>query len=169
MRKIVNLFLAPVIAGLTFYAASNIVSSHAESSKATNYQVLNKDGRLYIFTSSERMAGFEKSGELGKGIIKIGHGPDGETVVFDSDEAVFEYESRRVKQILDNLKNGAYQEIEKDGRIYVFSSPERLESFEKSGEMGKGIIKIGHGPNGETVIFDSDEAVNEYNERYNIN
>lgn len=92
MRKFVNLFLAPVIVGLTFCAASNIVSSHAESSKATNYQVLNKDGRLYIFASSERMASFEKSGELGKGIIKIGCGPNGETVIFDSDEAVKEYE-----------------------------------------------------------------------------
>lgn len=95
MRKIVNLFLAPVIVGLTFCAASNIVSSYAESSKTTNYQVLNKDGRLYIFASSERMAGFEKSGELGIGIIKIGHGPNGETVVFDSDDAVSEYEKHR--------------------------------------------------------------------------
>lgn len=95
MRKIVNLFLAPVIVGLTFCAASNIVSSYAESSKTTNYQVLNKDGRLYVFASSERMAGFEKSGELGIGIIKIGHGPNGETVIFDSDETVREYDKRR--------------------------------------------------------------------------
>lgn len=159
MRKFVNLFLAPVIVGLTFCAASNIVSSHAESSKATNYQVLNKDGRLYIFASAERMASFEKSGELGIGIIKIGHGPNGETVVFDSDEAVIEYESRRIKQLLAKM---AYEELEKDGRIYVFTSPVRKRDFEESGELGKGIIKIGCGPNGETVIFDSDEAVKEY-------
>jgi hypothetical protein len=165
MRKIVNLFLAPVIAGLTFYAASNIVSSHAESSKATNYQVLNKDGRLYIFTSSERMAGFEKSGELGIGIIKIGHGPNGETVVFDSDDAVLEYESRRVRQLLAKM---AYEEFKKDSRLYVFTSPTRKADFEKSGELGIGIIKIGHGPNGETVIFDSDDAVREYEKRRNI-
>ncbi len=59
----------------------------------------------------------------------------------------------------------AYQEIRKDGRIYVFNSLTRKEDFEKSGEVGKSIIKIGYGPNGETVIFDSDEAVQEYEKR----
>jgi hypothetical protein len=98
MRKIVNLFLVPVIVGLTFCAASNIVSSHAESSKTTNYQEFKKDGRLYVFTSPARRADFEKSGELGKGIIKIGYGPNGETVVFDSDEAVREYTRRHIRE-----------------------------------------------------------------------
>ncbi|MCP5006211.1 MAG: hypothetical protein GY941_20060 [Planctomycetes bacterium] len=52
-----------------------------------------------------------------------------------------------------------YYEIKKDGRIYVFTSTARKLDFEKSGEQGKGIIKIGYGPKGETVVFDSDEAV----------
>ena len=42
----------------------------------------------------------------------------------------------------------------------------RMASFEKSGELGTGIIKIGYGVNGETVVFDSDEAVKEYNNRH---
>ena len=165
MKKIVNLFLVAAIVGLTFCVTSNIDNSYAESSKAANYQELKKDGRLYVFTASERSAGFEQSGEVGKSIIKIGHGPDGETVVFDSDEAVLEYESRRVRQMLAKM---AYKEFEKDGRIYVFTSPVRRLDFEKSGELGKCIIKIGYGPNGETVVFDSDESVKKYNERYDI-
>jgi len=165
MKKFVNLFLVKAIVGLTFCVASNIDNSYAESPKAANYQELKKDSRLYVFTSSEQRASFEQSGEVGKSIIKIGQGPNGETIVFDSDEAVLEYESHRVRQILAKT---AYKEFEKDGRIYVFTSPVRKSDFEKSGELGKGIIKIGYGPNGETVVFDSDEAVKEYNERYNI-
>lgn len=43
---------------LIFYITSYISNSDAESSKATNYQELKKDGRLYVFTSPERMASF---------------------------------------------------------------------------------------------------------------
>lgn len=56
-----------------------------------------------------------------------------------------------------------YQEVEKDGRIYVFNDMKAYESFAKTGEMGKSITRIGAGPNGETVIFDSEEAIHLYN------
>ena len=59
-----------------------------------------------------------------------------------------------------------YKKLKKDGRLYVFTSPARLTDFEKSGELGKAVIKIGYGPHGETVVFDSDEAVKEYNNRH---
>ncbi len=129
------------------------------------YYKITKDGRIYIFTSAARKADFEKSGELGKGIIKIGYGPQGETVVFGSDDAVLEYESHRSRRLLDRMSKGTYEEFRKDGRIYVFTSATRKADFEKSGELGKGIIKIGYGPQGETVIFDSDEAVGEFDKR----
>lgn len=167
MGKIMNLFLLSSIMGLTFYITSNMIASYAGTSEEATYLEIRKNGRLYVFTSSTRKADFEKSGELGKGIIKIGHGPNAETVVFDSDEAVIEYESRQVKQILDNLNIGAYQEFEKDGRVYVFTSPERKAGFERTGEMGKDYIaKIGYSSNGKTVMFDSSEAVREYDRRH---
>lgn len=82
---------------------------------------------------------------------------------------MLEYESRRAKQILDNLNIGAYQEFEKDGRIYVFTSPEHRASFEKSGEVGKwAIMKIGYSSDGKTVVFYSPDAVKEYEKRRNI-
>ncbi len=43
------------------------------------------------------MDSFKKTGETGKCIIKVGYGPDGETIVFDSDEAVKEYERRNIR------------------------------------------------------------------------
>ena len=55
-----------------------------------------------------------------------------------------------------------FKEIAKDGRIYVFNSPAEAERFEKSGETGRAITKIGVGPNGETVVGDSETALELY-------
>ena len=52
-----------------------------------------------------------------------------------------------------------YKEIEKDGRIYVFNNADRAEAFEKTGEMGIGITQPGVGPKGETVVGDSERAL----------
>ncbi|HVT43770.1 MAG TPA: porin [Thermoanaerobaculia bacterium] len=56
-----------------------------------------------------------------------------------------------------------YVEEEKEGRIYVFNSMKQYELWKKSGEMGVAITRPGEGPNGETVIFDSDEAIHMFN------
>src|SRR5262245_6784886 len=58
-----------------------------------------------------------------------------------------------------------YNEVPKDGRIYVFASGQRYDAFEKSGgtEIGTVITRPGYGPNGETVVFDSEDAINLYN------
>jgi len=55
-----------------------------------------------------------------------------------------------------------FKEIAKDGRIYVFNNPAEAERFEKSGEVGRAITKIGVGPNGETVVGDSETALELY-------
>jgi hypothetical protein len=52
-----------------------------------------------------------------------------------------------------------YKEIRKDDRIYVFNSADEAERFEKSGEMGRAITMIGAGPGGETVVGDSEKAL----------
>ncbi len=171
-RRLSYLFFTMAVAYVPGYAVSHMaVSFAAEPSLATPskegaYLEVNKDGRLYVFTSPDRKDAFEKSGELGKGIIKIGYGQNGETVVFDSEEAVIEYASRRVKDILGKANIKAYREFEMDGRLYVFASPTRKADFEKTGEMGKSITKVGYGLNNETVVFDSDEAVVEYDKRH---
>ena len=55
-----------------------------------------------------------------------------------------------------------YKEIQKDGRIYVFNHADRAEKFEKSGETGRTLTRAGAGPNGETVIADSERALQLY-------
>jgi hypothetical protein len=63
-----------------------------------------------------------------------------------------------------------YREVAKDNRIYVFSIGKRYDTFEKSGgaEIGVAITRLGYGPNGETVIFDSEDAINLYNFKHNL-
>ncbi|MDN3511282.1 MAG: hypothetical protein NG784_08250 [Candidatus Jettenia sp.] len=147
-------------------ARCQAVTSSDETVKEGICQKVKRDGRLYIFASSKRKEEFEKTGELGKGIIKIGYGPNGETVVFDSEEAVIEYESRIVKELLGKTNIKACKEFKINGRLYIFTSPAQKAEFEKTEEMGKSIVKIGYGPNGEIVVLDSDEAVKEYDKRH---
>ncbi len=52
-----------------------------------------------------------------------------------------------------------YKEIKKDGRIYVFNDAKKAEAFEQSGETGTGLTRPGVGPNGETVVADSEQAL----------
>jgi hypothetical protein len=52
-----------------------------------------------------------------------------------------------------------YKEIRKDDRIYVFNNAKSADAFEKTGEMGVGITRLGAGPNGETVIGDNERAL----------
>ena len=170
-KRITHFVLKISVSGLILCAIPQMARCQAATSsdetvKESTYQEIKKDGRLYVFASSKRKEDFEKIGELGKGIIKIGYGPNGETVVFDSEEAIIEYESRLVKEILAKSNIKAYREFKINGRLYVFTSPTRKAEFEKTGEMGKSIIKIGYGPNGETVVFDLDEAVKEYDKRH---
>ena len=55
-----------------------------------------------------------------------------------------------------------YKEIAKDGRIYVFNIAAEAERFEQTGEMGRGITRPGAGPNGETIVGDSERALQLY-------
>lgn len=61
-----------------------------------------------------------------------------------------------------------YREVAKDGRIYVFNNMQQFDAWEKGGEMGKSITRLGAGPNNETVVFDSEEAINLYNFKHNL-
>ena len=61
-----------------------------------------------------------------------------------------------------------YAEEPKDGRIFVFYYMNRYVEWKQSGEIGVAITRISYGPNGETVVFDSNEAVNMYNYKHNL-
>lgn len=58
-----------------------------------------------------------------------------------------------------------YREVQRDGRIYAFARAAELERWEQSGELGRGTTRLGAGPAGETVVFDSDDAIRLFNFR----
>jgi hypothetical protein len=65
------------------------------------------------------------------------------------------------------VRVNAYFEIGKGERVYVFISPRAKEEFEKTGKAGKSpVTGIGFGPNGETVVFESNFAQHEYEKRH---
>jgi hypothetical protein len=61
-----------------------------------------------------------------------------------------------------------YQEVEKDGRVYVFNTPERYKLWQDSGDMGQAITLPGAGPNGETVVGENETAIDLYNYKHNL-
>lgn len=63
-----------------------------------------------------------------------------------------------------------YNEVAKERTIYVFADGARFDAFQKSGgiETGTVITRPGYGPNGETVVFDSQDAINLYNFKHDL-
>ncbi len=62
-----------------------------------------------------------------------------------------------------------YNEVTKDGRIYVFAVAVRYEEFTNKGtQTGPVIERQNYGPRGETVVFDSHDAVNLYNFKHGL-
>jgi phosphate-selective porin OprO and OprP len=61
-----------------------------------------------------------------------------------------------------------YKEIRRDDRIYVFNNAEEADRFEKSGEMGRALTRPGTGPKGETLVGDSERALQLFYFKYGI-
>jgi hypothetical protein len=63
-----------------------------------------------------------------------------------------------------------YSEVAKDGRIYVFAVASRYDAFVKTDgkDIGTVITRPRYGPNGETVVFDSQNAINLYNFKHGL-
>ncbi len=61
-----------------------------------------------------------------------------------------------------------YVEEAKEGRIYVFGGAKAYEEWKATGEMGKSITRVGAGPNGETIVFDGNVAINLYNFKHGL-
>ena len=60
-----------------------------------------------------------------------------------------------------------YQEVEKDGRIYVFNLASEYTRWSSGGQF-KGDARLNYGPKGETVYFDSPAAIMLYNFKHGL-
>jgi predicted AlkP superfamily pyrophosphatase or phosphodiesterase len=56
-----------------------------------------------------------------------------------------------------------YREVEKEGRIHVFANRRELVAWQQSGETGRAFTWLGAGPKGETLVFDSEDAIALFN------
>jgi len=61
-----------------------------------------------------------------------------------------------------------YREVVKDGRVYVFNTPEKLKAWEASGDMGAAVTLVGRGANGETLVAENDTAIDLYLFKHNL-
>jgi hypothetical protein len=53
-----------------------------------------------------------------------------------------------------------YREAERDGKLYVFNLAQQYDAFQQGTPPAKPIERLGWGPKGETVVFDSPDALN---------
>jgi phosphate-selective porin OprO/OprP len=74
----------------------------------------------------------------------------------------------QVAYTANTIQSLAYKEFKKDGRFYVFNDLKKADAFEKSGEVGVGITRPGIGPNGETVVADSETALELFLFKYGL-
>jgi phosphate-selective porin OprO and OprP len=61
-----------------------------------------------------------------------------------------------------------YKEVEKDGRIYVFNTPEAAQAFEASGEMGRSVTLVGRAEGGKTLVAENETAADLYLFKHNL-
>lgn len=61
-----------------------------------------------------------------------------------------------------------YVEEVKDGRIYVFGDANNYKVFQQTGELEVRVTRVGIGPNGETVVADTEDALQMYYFKHNL-
>lgn len=61
-----------------------------------------------------------------------------------------------------------FQEVEKDGRVYVFNTPERFKAWSASGEMGTAITLVGRAEGGKTLVAENETAIDLYLFKHNL-
>ena len=122
-----------------------------------DYFEIAHEGRLYVFDDAKTYLSFLEVGETSYRKVRIGAGPNGETVVF----GLTSKDKKKTSGIAgvdmyDGKLMGAdkfYGEIMDEGRIYVFNDWQELQTYKQTGEAAYRYTDIGAGPNGETVVY----------------
>lgn len=148
-----------VLSCLPLFAAACATKSHEGSTVASNaaravgaassthsrpgFTAIEADGRLTVFQhDSKELASFQKDGELGKSVTRIGAGPNGMTLRAPDAETIDGYLMARP----------GFATRVVDGRIWVFVADSKdWQEFLTTGEPAKSVTRIGAGPNGMTV------------------
>lgn len=137
--------------------ATTAEDNHTAELNNDDYYEVNHEGRLYIFDDAATYLSFIDVGETAYRKVRIGDGPNGETVVFGlTAEDKKKSEGIAGIDMFDGRLAGAesfYGEVVVDGRIYVFNDWGELKVFKQTGEATYRYTDIGAGPHGETVVY----------------
>lgn len=61
-----------------------------------------------------------------------------------------------------------YQEVEKDGRVYVFNTSEAFTRFKETAEIGTSVTLIGRAEGGKTLVAENETAADLYFFKHNL-
>ncbi|MCW8917400.1 MAG: hypothetical protein OQL08_01080 [Gammaproteobacteria bacterium] len=154
--------LPALVTGALFMALQgcgqqNVKPEEKQSLNNEDYYEAVHDGRIYVFDDAETFRSFLSVGETAYRKVRIGSGPNGETVVFGLTGADKKKSSGIASiEMFDGQLAGAapfYGEMHVEGRIYVFDRWEDMTAFKQVGEAPLRFTLIGAGPRGETVVF----------------
>ncbi len=166
MKKIIPSLALATFLALAFGCAQTVsqtkdsgLDQSSARQEAADYQregfvTRMEDGRLWVFLSgSEKLADYDKSGELAKHVIRPGKGPGGVTIKAPEGSIIDAYML---------AKPGFITRVE-DGRLWVFrAGSSEFKQFEKSGELAKHVIRPGAGPLGMTIKAPDTATVDTY-------
>ncbi len=115
-----------------------------------------QDGRIYLFYDHELFMDFMKTGHTAYMFSRIGAGPGGETMVFALTDADKKKRSGITSvELVDGkmMPKAFYGETLHDGRVYVFTDYELMQSFRRTHEAAYRYTDIGSGYGGKTVVY----------------
>jgi hypothetical protein len=153
-----NLF-AKVFAVIAMAIALNACATSPQPSTATVKEIyeVHEDGRIHVFYDRKMYKDFLSLGETPYRLIKIGKGPNRETMVFGL--AKKDKKKRSGIPAIDLYEGKAtadknfYAEVRKHGRIYVFSEFKDVQPVRQFGHPNYFYMEIGAGPEKETVFY----------------
>lgn len=156
-----------LIAGCSGNSVKEPQAEAAAPTAATDdYYEVHHEGRIYVFDDADAYREFLSLDETPFRKVRIGAGPQGETVVFGLTNAEKKMrEGIPSVDLFDGKLEPAqpfYGEIQKDGRIYVFSEWKDMVSTRSTGEAALRYTDIGGGPGGKTVVY----VLNEENKKH---
>lgn len=156
MKKTISSVLAAIAITFALSACANTSQQTSSAGVKEIYEV-HEDGRINVFYNREMYQDFLKVGETPFRLIKVGKGPNHETMVFGLSK--HDKKKRSGIPAIDLYEGKAsadkqfYAEIRKHGRIYVFNKFNDMESVRQFGHPDYFYMEIGSGPENETVVY----------------
>lgn len=137
-------------------AKAEAEATQAKTAMTVEIYEAHHDGRINVFYDMKTYEEFKQLGETSYRLTRIGAGPNGETVVFGLPKKDKKKGAETTAAQLWDGKleySSFYGEMDKHGRIYVFSDKAEMDHVRALGHPSYMYTQIGAGPKGETVVY----------------